>query len=97
MPYLGKPKVCTFAPGRRAWFYRLASGTYLVTFPGTADGTPGAQVGYIFCRPRAKRDDPLNYGVFPSNSPGEPEPSLYQGEWQRFAGAVGGLFAAGGR
>lgn len=64
---------------------------------GTADGVPGPQIGYVWPRPREKKDDPVTYGVFPSKAPLEPKPEYYRGEFPRFAAAVAGLFAEGGR
>lgn len=96
---LGRPKVCTFARGRRAWYFRLKSGTYLVTMPGTADGIPGPQVGYVFARVsdrKLKADQAVPYGVLPSRSPTEPDPALYQGTYPGFAAAVASLFAIAG-
>lgn len=94
---LGVPHQVTFAPGRRAWWFRLASGTYLVTMRGGADGVPGPQIGYVWPRPREKKDDPMSYGAFASKAPIEPDPKFYQGSYPRFASAVAGLFAQGGR
>jgi hypothetical protein len=96
---LGRPKVCTFATGRRAWYFRLKSGTYLITMPGTADGIPGRQVGYVFARVserKLKATEAVPYGVLPSRAPNEPDPALYQGNYRGFGAAVASLFAIAG-
>jgi hypothetical protein len=96
---MGRPKVVTFAPGRKAWYFRLKSGTYLITMPGTADGVPGRQVGYVWARVsdrKLKNDQAVPYGVLPSRSAGEPDPALYQGAYPGFAAAVASLFAIAG-